>query len=147
MNQTRPDTQGPRRRIRSFVRREGLRLLKEEWGSTEEAVAGIFEGLEAFYRESYPSVAAEMAGEIATAGEVVGDLWATNVFPQMNVTWGTYPDHIGHAGFKSGCLRCHTSSMTTEDGEAVSTDCSNCHQLLAMDRPAAEIRLTTEDAD
>jgi hypothetical protein len=130
-----------------FVRREGLRLLKEEWGSTEEAVAGIFEGLEAFYRESYPSVAAEMAGEIATAGEVVGDLWATNVFPQMNVTWGTYPDHIGHAGFKSGCLRCHTSSMTTEDGEAVSTDCSNCHQVLVMDRPAAQVRLTAEATD
>ena len=33
------------------------------------------------------------------------------------------------------------------DGEAVSTDCSNCHQVLVMDRPAAQVRLTAEATD
>jgi len=130
-----------------FVRREGLRLLKEDWGSRDEAVAGIAAGIQAFYRDNYPVVADSQADDVAAAGEVIGLLWATNVFPEMNVTWGTYPDHLGHPGFKGGCLRCHTSTMKTEDGEAVSTDCGNCHQVLAMDRPAAQVRLTAEETD
>jgi nitrate/TMAO reductase-like tetraheme cytochrome c subunit len=128
-----------------FVRREGLRLLQEEYGSRDEALGEIAAGIEAFYRENYPDVADAQAEAVTEAGDVIGVLWATNVFPAMNVTWGTYPDHLGHPGFKGGCLRCHTSTMKTEDGESVSTDCGNCHQVLAMDRPAAQIRLTTEE--
>ena len=130
-----------------FVRREGLRLLKEDHGSRDEAVAAIAEGVTAFYRDSFPSVYAERGDDIEAAGEAIGLLWATNVFPDMNITWGTYPEHIGHPGFKGGCLRCHTSTMKTEDGESVSTDCGNCHQVLAMDKPAAQIRLTTEETE
>jgi hypothetical protein len=130
-----------------FIRREGLRLLKAEYGSRDEALAGIAGGIAAFYRDSFPVVARAEAAAIAEAGEVIGLLRASNVFPDMNVTWGTYPDHLGHPGFEGGCLRCHTSTMKTEDGESVSTDCGNCHQVLAMDRPAAQIRLTTEETD
>ena len=78
---------------------------------------------------------------------MLGILWATNVFPEMNVTWGTYPDHLGHPGFKGGCLRCHTGTMQTEDGQGISTDCGTCHQVLVMDQPAAGIELTTTGSD
>jgi len=130
-----------------FVRREGLRLLKEEYGSRDEALAAIADGMEAFYRDSFPAAGQAQADAVSEAGEVIGLLWATNIFPEMNITWGTYPDHLGHPGFKGGCLRCHTGTMKTEDGEAVSTDCGTCHQVLAMDKPAAQIRLTTEETD
>ena len=30
---------------------------------------------------------------------------------------------------------------------SVSADCGNCHQVLAMDRPAALVRLTAEETD
>jgi nitrate/TMAO reductase-like tetraheme cytochrome c subunit len=130
-----------------FVRREGLKLLKEDYDSRDAALSGIVAGIESFYRENYPAVAEAQSEAVAEAGEVIGLLWATNVFPDMRITWGTYPDHLGHPGFEGGCLRCHTSTMKTEDGEAVSTDCGNCHQVLAMDRPAAQLRLTTEETD
>lgn len=130
-----------------FVRREALRLLQAEYESRDEALAEISEGIVAFYRDSFPQVAATRSADVAAAGEVIGSLWATNVFPEMNVTWGTYPDHIGHPGFEGGCARCHTSTMKDEDGESVSTDCGNCHQILAMDQPAAQIRLSTQGAD
>ena len=128
-----------------FVRRESLKLLKTDYESRDEAVAAIADGLTAFYRDSYPELMETRGTEVEAAGELIGLLWATNVFPDMNVTWGSYPEHIGHPGFKGGCLRCHTSNMKTEDGEAVSTDCGNCHQVLAMDRPADQIRLIAED--
>jgi len=130
-----------------FVRREGLRLLNDEYGSRAGALTGIAAGIRQFYRDNYPSVAESQADDVAVAGELIGQLWATNVFPDMNVTWGTYPSQLGHPGLKGGCMRCHTSTMKTEAGESVSTDCGTCHQVLAMDRPAAQIRLTTEEAD
>lgn len=129
-----------------FVKREGLRLLQEDWGSNEEALAGISEGIEAFYSENYPNLA--QAEAVRDAGEVIGLLWGTAVFPEMNVTWGTYPEHIGHPeGSESGCLRCHTSTMQTEDGTPVTTTCTDCHEMLAVDRPAAGIKLVLPDAD
>ncbi len=130
-----------------FGRREGLRLLKGDYESRDEALADIAAGIEEFYAENFPEIARDRPADVAEAGEVLGILWATNVFPEMNVTWGTYPDHLGHPGFKGGCLRCHTSTMQTEDGQGISTDCALCHQVLAMDRPASEVRLQTSSSD
>jgi len=130
-----------------FVRREGVRLLQEEYGSKEEALEGISAGIEDFYATSYPEIAAARASDIVEAGRVMGLLWATNVFPEMNLTWGTYPQHLGHPGFRGGCLRCHSGAMTTEGGESISQDCSLCHEVLAMDRPADEVRLQTTASD
>jgi hypothetical protein len=33
-------------------------------------------------------------------------VYSRNVFPEMKVTWGAYPNHIGHTDF-TGCFRCH----------------------------------------
>ncbi len=130
-----------------FGRREGLRLLKEDYESREAALADIAAGIEEFYAENFPEIARDRPDDVAEAGEVLGILWATNVFPEMNVTWGTYPDPLGHPGFKGGCLRCHTGTMQTEDGQGISTDCGTCHQVLVMDQPAAGIELTTTGSD
>ena len=130
-----------------FIRREGVRLLREEYGTRDEALAGISVGIENFYATTYPEIATARASDVAEAGRVIGLLWETNVFPEMNVTWGTYPEHLGHPGFKGGCLRCHTGTMQTEDGQGISTDCGTCHQVLVMDQPAAGIELTTTGSD
>jgi hypothetical protein len=56
------------------------------------------------------------------------DLWSTNVFPSMKVTWGTYPSHIGHID-SPGCARCHDDSHKSADGKVISQDCELCHTL------------------
>jgi hypothetical protein len=48
------------------------------------------------------------------------------VFPQMNVTWGTYPNHIGHMD-APGCFRCHDDLHKTKDGRVIKQDCTLCH--------------------
>jgi hypothetical protein len=50
----------------------------------------------------------------------------------MKVTWGTYPNNIGHNAFP-GCFRCHDGSHTSKDGKTISNDCALCHNLLAVD--------------
>jgi len=121
-----------------YVKREGMRLLQESWGSHEAARDGIPAGLRAFYSESYPDLAAERGEDIDAAGATMAELWTTNVHPQMNVTWGTYPNHIGHAWF-DGCFRCHSDEHESEDGRVISQDCETCHTLLAYEEENPEI--------
>ena len=59
-------------------------------------------------------------------------IYDRNVFPSMKVTWGTYPNNIGHMAYP-GCFRCHDGSHTSKSGKTLSNDCSLCHNLLATD--------------
>ena len=113
-----------------FVKREGLRIVDAEYASHEEARAVIDEELLKFYAENYPQIAAENADAISAAATALGDIYSVNVFPNMNVWWDTYPNHIGHEQ-SPGCERCHTRGMRTAEREQISDDCENCHVLLA----------------
>ena len=91
-----------------------------------------------FYRSEYPQVATAQADAIERSGNVLATLWSQNVFPQMNVDWGTYPIHIGHEA-SPGCWRCHDEEHATPDGETISQDCETCHSLLAMEEEDPQI--------
>ena len=65
-------------------------------------------------------------------------IYNRNIFPDMNVTWGTYPINIGHTDFP-GCFRCHDDGTTPQDGTKITQDCSACHNLLAMDEASPKI--------
>jgi hypothetical protein len=65
-------------------------------------------------------------------------VWERNIFPEMNITWGTYTSHIGHTDFP-GCYRCHDDAHTATDGRTISQDCSSCHELLAVEESNPEI--------
>lgn len=121
-----------------FIRREGLAALKEDFPSHEEARKGIAAAIRAFYEKEYPAVVVSSSEQIRQAGEALGDIWCWNVFPSMNITWGTYPNHIGHEE-TPGCFRCHGSDLVDEAGESISGDCETCHGVLAMQEPNPQI--------
>ena len=121
-----------------FVKREGLRIIQGEYESHEAARTAISEQLAAFYAENYPEIAETQADAIEVAGQALGDAYSVNVFPTMNVGWDTYPNHIGHTQ-SDGCFRCHKRGMRTADREQISTDCANCHVLLAEDEVDPDI--------
>ena len=113
-----------------FVKREGLRIIDAEYASHDEARTVIAAELQQFYADNYPDLAVERADAISTAAEALGDAYSVNVFPNMQVWWDTYPNHIGHEQ-SAGCFRCHTRSMRTEDRVQISNDCDTCHVVLA----------------
>jgi hypothetical protein len=121
-----------------FVRREGLRIVDAEYESHEAARVVISEELQKFYAENYPEVATSQADAIAAAAQALGDIYAVNVFPNMNVWWDTYPNHIGHKQ-SPGCGRCHSRGMRTEEREQVSSDCDTCHIVLAEEEENPDI--------
>ena len=72
------------------------------------------------------------------ASDALAQIWAWNVFPKMNVTWGTYPDHSNHQG-EGGCFRCHDRKHSTADGEKISRKCTLCHTVLAQEEEGFEV--------
>ena len=103
-----------------FIRREAIAALKDTYASRAEALAGIGARLKQFYAEQASSPA--LARNIAATQRVYED----NVFPAMKVTWGTYPNHIGHTFF-NGCFRCHDESHKAKDGRVIAQNCESCH--------------------
>jgi nitrate/TMAO reductase-like tetraheme cytochrome c subunit len=121
-----------------WVHKEGLELLKASYASQDEARAKIPAALEAFYRSGNPEVLASKAALVKAAGEQLVTLYSQNVFPNMKVTWGTHPNHIGHMDYP-GCFRCHDGSHAAKDGTAITQDCSACHNLLVVDEAKPKV--------
>jgi hypothetical protein len=55
-------------------------------------------------------------------------VYRRNVFPEMNVQFGTYPNNVGHMDFP-GCFRCHDENHATKDGKKIAQDCDTCHKI------------------
>ena len=121
-----------------YVKREGLAALRRDYPSHEAARTGIAEALGSFYRRDYPDVAANQARAIEEAASELADLYSYNVFPEMKVTWGTYPDHIGHEA-SPGCYRCHDKKHRAGRRDRISNDCETCHTILAERETEPEI--------
>ena len=113
-----------------YVHREGLRLIKADYTDQDAARTGIRAGLETFYAQNYPEIAKGRSADLDAAAAALYTAWSSNVFPRMNVGWGTYPNHIGHQS-SPGCWRCHDDEHRSRDGRTISQDCDTCHSLLA----------------
>jgi len=115
-----------------YIKKEGLMLLQAKYSSQSEAAQKISAGLDDYYRQQYPQVYSQHRGEISLAIKGLIDIYDQNVFPKMNVTWGTYPDNLGHMNFP-GCFRCHgTLHAASDPNKMVPQDCTTCHNVLSM---------------
>ena len=121
-----------------FAKKESVELLKQEYASHEAAEAGIRAGMEKFYRERHADVYQSQRAAVERAGQAVAAIYKRNIFPKMNVKWGSYPNNIGHTDF-TGCFRCHDDGHLADGGKKITQDCNACHQLLAMDEAKPKI--------
>jgi hypothetical protein len=116
-----------------FVKKTPIELLRASYSSNNEASRMIPAGLAHFHAQNNPSVSSERSKDIAAAGAEIAAIYNRNVFPELKVTWGTYPNNLGHTDFP-GCFRCHDGSHSTSDKNVTITqDCSTCHELLATE--------------
>jgi formate-dependent nitrite reductase cytochrome c552 subunit len=129
-----------------YVKKTALDLLKAEYKSGEEAEQKIPEGLTKFYREKYPGIFQMRSNDIQSSGRAIASVYAHNVFPDLKVTWGTYPNNLGHTDFP-GCFRCHDESHATADKKTITQDCTTCHNAIAVEDASPEILKTLGVAD
>ena len=121
-----------------FIKKKAVELLKQNYASQEDAAARIPASLAQFYQQTFPALFGEHQAEISRAAQGLIAIYRRNVFPQMKVSWGTYPNNIGHTDFP-GCFRCHDNQHTSSDAKLIPQDCDTCHNLLAMEDPAPKI--------
>ena len=111
-----------------FVRRETVAALKATYPDQPAAAREIAGRLTNFYRSGGTDGRQVSQPELERAIETAQRLYSRNVFPKMKVSWGTYPNNIGHM-YAPGCFRCHDDSHKTKDGTTISQDCETCHQI------------------
>jgi hypothetical protein len=99
-----------------YIKKEGVELLKASYATNEEANSKLPAALANFYQQKYPDVYAQRTQDINQAGQAVLAIYNRNVFPDLKVTWGTYPNNLGHMDFP-GCFRCHDGSHTSSGGK------------------------------
>jgi len=118
-----------------------VELLTATYQSSEEAADKLPSTLVSFYQQGYPDLYAKRSQDIQHAAQAVLAIYKRNVFPDLKVTWGTYPNNLGHTEFP-GCFRCHDGSHVTRAGDSITQDCNVCHEPLAMDEASPEILRT-----
>jgi nitrate/TMAO reductase-like tetraheme cytochrome c subunit len=121
-----------------WVHKKGLELLKANYTTEGEARVKIPAQLTQFYRDEHPDVLAAHPDLVTAAGQGLVTVFTTNVFPDMKVTWGTHPNHIGHMNYP-GCFRCHDGDHVAKDGKSITQDCAACHNLLAVDEAKPKV--------
>ena len=115
-----------------FIKKESVVMLRANYPSDAEARRQIESGLMNYYQKQYPKVLESQKVQIQQAITALQNIYSLNVFPKMKVTWGTYPNHLGHETFP-GCFRCHDDSHKSKSGKTITQDCSACHDLLAVE--------------
>jgi hypothetical protein len=114
---------------------EALELVIEE----EDGAAYIATRLKDFYKENHAEVLTERSEDLDEAIASIQSIYNRNIFPNMKIAWGTYPNHNGHTQF-NGCFRCHDDGHSSRDGERIiSQDCTVCHNVMAWQEEEPEI--------
>ena len=110
----------------------GADLLAGEYETEAQALKAIAESMAEEYPD-HPKLA-ETVAELQR-------IYSNNFFPEMNVRWDKYPDHIGHK-ITPGCFRCHDGKHVSDTGEMIRNDCQICHTILAQG-PGTELETLT----
>jgi nitrate/TMAO reductase-like tetraheme cytochrome c subunit len=138
-----------------YVKKASIEILKKEYPSSDAAASAIPAALAAYYDKSNTDVARTRASDIRDAGAVLADIYSRNVFPDLRVTWGTYPNNLGHQDYP-GCFRCHDDDHVNDAGKAITKNCFVCHfpsavgddnpevlKLLGVDRMLEKLQKKT----
>jgi len=111
-----------------FIHREAVKALKGSYPDQASGVDAIATSLRAFYGNKTSASDASRARDIDNAVAATARIYQGNVFPEMRVGFGTYPNNIGHID-SPGCFRCHDDNHKSKDGKAISQDCETCHKI------------------
>jgi len=117
-----------------YIKKLGVEVLRAAAEIPRNAPEEIARRVRSFYQEKYPELFRSRREAIEAAIRELQAIYRRNVFPSMKVTWGTYPDNLGHTTFP-GCFRCHDEQHVSRDGRTISQSCDLCHTLLAIEEP------------
>ncbi|MFH1852381.1 MAG: NapC/NirT family cytochrome c [Candidatus Neomarinimicrobiota bacterium] len=115
-----------------YIKREGLKALKNSnFRTKENGLEKIRFIIQSYYNHNYPEFTAANQDLLDQAIATLQDVYKRNIHPRMSITWGSYPDHVGHE-HDLGCYRCHNQYLLDDQGNNISANCTLCHSILAQ---------------
>jgi nitrate/TMAO reductase-like tetraheme cytochrome c subunit len=118
-----------------FFKREVVKAASLAYPTHEHGVAGVREAIGAFYRTSYPELAAQQSALVTRAADEAARVYDRTVFPEMKTNSQTHPSNIGHDD-SPGCFRCHDGNLkNAKTGKTIPNDCDTCHGILVDSSP------------
>lgn len=117
-----------------FIRAKAVEILDVSYKSQSEADASI-DKLAEYYKSHFPK---SSPAKLDSAVAEIKSIYARIYYPEMNLTWETNPNNLGHAAF-IGCFRCHDDKHVNvdESGKETSTigvKCNLCHTVPITSR-------------
>ena len=109
-------------------------LVSKMFSTKDSALEYISTEIKKYYKENYPEIFNTKKESIERSIKGIQNGYSKNIFPEMNVRWSKYPNHIGHLHF-NGCFRCHNDIHSTKDGRKISKDCNLCHTIISQGKP------------
>ncbi|MBI4282030.1 MAG: c-type cytochrome [Chloroflexi bacterium] len=119
-----------------FLKERALDTLVPPSPSLDTALSKV-ESIEGFYKAAYPQVYAERSQGLERSLAYLKEVARLTTFPEMRITWETYPDNLGHTK-APGCFRCHGKLVSKEAGKPLDASCTLCHDLAAQPVSQAE---------
>ncbi len=113
-----------------FIKREALRAIKSSYADKDLGLQEIDRHIRHYYAKNYSQLAAERGDGISAAIAAIQAVYHRNIHPTMEITWGSYPNHIGHQN-DQGCYRCHNQYLQDAEGVNIAANCTLCHSILA----------------
>jgi hypothetical protein len=121
-----------------FAKKTSVAILRAAYATRADAEARIPAAFTSFYRETFPAIWGTKQAAVEHSARTLVAIFQRNIFPEMKVTWGAYPNNIGHTDFP-GCFRCHDDNHAAATGAKITQDCGACHNMLAMEEAAPKI--------
>lgn len=129
-----------------WAKKQAIAILRAKYSTSDEAEGKIPAAFEAFYKQNYPAIYSERTAEVKHSAQGVLAVFNRNIFPEMKVKWGSYPNNLGHTDMMNpanesfiGCFRCHDDGHTATGGLKITQDCGACHALLATEEKSPKV--------
>ncbi len=114
-----------------FLKKAGLEVFQKKFSEQEIKKKAIAKELFVWYKNHQSETDGVNKSHLKMVAKEIQKGYRLNNWPEMEITWGTYPNHLGHLHFP-GCLRCHDNTHRTKDGTAINADCNLCHDILSI---------------
>ena len=113
-----------------------MEVLRQDYPTKDSAFHAMDVGIKEYYEFMYEEIYDTNMAQIESSIAVIQSQYALNAFPEMNVKWKDYPNHLGHLE-SNGCYRCHNDSFKSENGRLISRDCTLCHSIMSQGTPGS----------
>jgi hypothetical protein len=112
------------------IREDSLTAISTTFNTREEAKTNMHNRLVELQTNRHGiDYVKRYAADLQKSSDYLLETWLGNIWPNMNIKWGTYGSHLGHqrADEGWGCFRCHDEEHINSKGDSITQDCSTCH--------------------